>query len=120
MVSGDSTAAAVGGLGDQTRSSGTLFISKANNKSGKRKVPFYPRLDASAGGVIYFDREEVLGGVYDRSMFFVVPPFELDSLNNADPASINFGVDFYLDLCAKTFCRRIAPLNANANPKSKI
>ena len=94
MVGGDSTAAAVGGLGDQTRSSGTLFISKANNKSGKRKVSHYPRLDASAGGVIYFDREEVLGGVYDRSMFFVVPPFELDSLNNADPASINFGGTF--------------------------
>jgi hypothetical protein len=94
MVGGDSTAAAVGGLGDQTKSSGTLFISKANNKSGKKKVAHYPRLDASAGGVIYFDREEVLGGVYDRSMFFVVPPFELDSLNNADPASINFGGTF--------------------------
>jgi hypothetical protein len=94
MVSGDSTAAAVGGLGDQTKSSGTLFISRANNKSGKSKVEHYPRLDATAGGVIYFDREEVLGGVYDRSMFFVVPPFELDSLNNADPASINFGGTF--------------------------
>ena len=94
MVSGDSTTAAVGGLGQPNLSSGTLFISKANNKSGKKKVPNFPRLDASAGGVIYFDREEVLGGVYDRSMFFVVPPFELDSLNNADPASINFGGTF--------------------------
>ncbi|MBA4054265.1 MAG: hypothetical protein C0490_06100, partial [Marivirga sp.] len=94
MVSGDSTTAAAGGLGEQPKSSGTLFISKANNKSGKQKVAHYPRLDATAGGVIYFDREEVLGGVYDRSMFFVVPPFELDSLNNADPASINFGGTF--------------------------
>ena len=90
MVGADSTAAAVGGLGDQSKSSGTLFISKGNNKSGKRKIPDYPRLDAASGGAIYFDREEVLGGVYDRSMFFVVPAFKLDSLNNADPASINF------------------------------
>lgn len=90
MVGADSTAAAEGGLGDVSNSSGTLFISKANNKSGKIKVPHYPRLDATTGGVIYFDREEVLGGVYDRSMFFVVPPFKLDSLNDADPASINF------------------------------
>lgn len=90
MVSADSTAAAVGGLGDQSKSSGTLFISKGNNKSGKRRIPDYPRLDAAAGGAIYFDREEVLGGVYDKSMFFVVPAFKLDSLNNADPASINF------------------------------
>ncbi|HEY5823039.1 MAG TPA: hypothetical protein VIT44_01655, partial [Cyclobacteriaceae bacterium] len=48
------------------------------------------RLDASAGGVIYFDRQEVLDGAYDRSVFFVVPPFKLDSLSDADPASINF------------------------------
>jgi len=90
MVGADSTAAAAGGLSDTARKSGTLFISKASNKSGKLKIPNYPRLDASGGGVIYFDREEVLGGVYDRSMFFVVPPFKLDSLNDADPASINF------------------------------
>lgn len=94
MVSGDSTTAAVGGGGAPSKSSGTLFISKAGNKSGKQKLPHYPRLDATSGGVIYFDREEVLGGVYDRSMFFVVPPFELDSLNNTDPASINFGGTF--------------------------
>jgi len=94
MVSGDSTTAAVGGGGAPSKSSGTLFISKAGNKSGKQKFPHYPRLDATSGGVIYFDREEVLGGVYDRSMFFVVPPFELDSLNNTDPASINFGGTF--------------------------
>lgn len=90
MVGADSTAAVAGGLGDTSKKSGTLFISRGNNKSGKKKIPNYPRLDASSGGVIYFDREEVLGGVYDRSMFFVVPPFKLDSLNDADPASINF------------------------------
>ena len=94
MVGADSTAAAAGGLGDISQSSGTLFISKANNKSGKKKIPNFPRLDATTGGVIYFDREEVLNGVYDRSMFFVVPPFKLDSLNDADPASINFDGTF--------------------------
>lgn len=90
MVGADSTAAAAGGLGNMDMSSGTLFISRSNNKSGKSKIPNYPRMDASTGGVIYFDRQEVLAGVYDRSMFFVVPPFKLDSLNDADPASINF------------------------------
>jgi len=56
----------------------------------KSEYQNFPRLDASAGGVIYFDRKEVLNGAYDRSVFFVVPPFKLDSLNDADPASINF------------------------------
>lgn len=94
LVGADSTAAAVGDLGDISKSSGTLFISKANNKSGKSKIPNFPRLDASTGGVIYFDRPEVLDGAYDRSMFFVVPPFKLDSLNDADPSSINFDGTF--------------------------
>ncbi|NJM24564.1 MAG: hypothetical protein HC859_02590, partial [Bacteroidia bacterium] len=94
MVGVDSVAAAEGGLGDTSRKSGTLFISLASNKSGKLKVPNYPRLDASSGGVIYFDRKEVLNAAYDRSVFFVVPPFKLDSLNDADPASINFDGTF--------------------------
>lgn len=90
LVGTDSTSAAVGGITGYDKTSGTLYISAASNKSGKERIPNYPRLDASAGGVIYFDRKEVLDGVYDRSMFFVVPPFKLDSLNDADPASINF------------------------------
>lgn len=95
MVGADSAAMAAGGMGANTSSSsGTLFISRANNKSGKLNIPGYPRLDATTGGVIYFDREEVLGGVYDRSMFFVVPPFKIDSLNNADPLTIKFDGTF--------------------------
>jgi hypothetical protein len=94
MVGADSTAAAEGGMGNAAKTSGTLFINKPHNKSGKAKIPNYPRLDAAAGGVIYFDRPEVLGGVYDRSVFFVVPPFKLDSLNDADPTSLNFDGTF--------------------------
>ncbi|MEJ7643553.1 MAG: hypothetical protein WKF87_03095 [Chryseolinea sp.] len=95
MVPSDSTTtSAGGGLGSPGKSSGTLFISKANNKSGKKQTAQFPRLDAASGGAIYFDREEVLGGVYDRSIFFAIPPFELDSLNNTDKSSINFGGTF--------------------------
>ncbi|MBS1950593.1 MAG: hypothetical protein JST37_06255 [Bacteroidetes bacterium] len=95
MVGADSTAAAAGGLqASANKTSGTLFINMPNNKAGKIKYPNFPRLDASAGGVIYFDRKEVLDGAYDRSVFFVVPPFKLDSLNDADPASINFDGTF--------------------------
>ncbi len=95
MVGADSAATAQAGLGTGgNKSSGTLFINMPDNKSGKVKYSNYPRLDATAGGVIYFDRSEVLGGVYDRSVFFVVPPFKLDSLNDADPGSINFDGTF--------------------------
>jgi hypothetical protein len=94
MVGADSTAAAAGGMSTTAKTSGTLYINRPNNRSGKEKIPNYPRLDAAAGGVIYFDRPEVLNGVYDRSVFFVVPPFKLDSLNDADPASLNFDGSF--------------------------
>ncbi|MBL7861211.1 MAG: hypothetical protein JNJ65_08615 [Cyclobacteriaceae bacterium] len=95
MVGADSTAQAAGGLqASAGKTSGTLFINRPDNKSGKIKYPNYPRLDATAGGVIYFDRSEVLNGAYDRSVFFVVPPFKLDSLNDADPGSINFDGTF--------------------------
>ncbi|HEX8059568.1 MAG TPA: hypothetical protein VF473_01470, partial [Cyclobacteriaceae bacterium] len=91
MVGADSTAQAAGGLeAGKNQTQGTLFINRPDNKSGREKVPNFPRLDASAGGVIYFDRREVLDGAYDRSVFFVIPPFKLDSLSDADPAAINF------------------------------
>jgi hypothetical protein len=91
MVGVDSTAAAYVGLSAaMNQSSGTLYINDPFNKAGKIKYPNYPRLDASAGGVVYFNRKEILNGAYDRSVFFVVPPFKLDSLNDADPGSINF------------------------------
>ncbi len=94
MVGADSTAAAEAGMPMVGKTSGTLFINLPGNKSGKLKVPHFPRLDATAGGVIYFDRSEILGGAYDRSVFFVVPPFKLDSLNDADPGSIHFDGTF--------------------------
>lgn len=107
MVGADSLAAAEGGLGNISQSSGTLFISKPNNKSGKISIPNYPRLDATTGGVIYFNRPEVLGGVYDRSIFFAVPPFKLDSLNNADPTAIYFNGTFVSSGMFPTFKEKL-------------
>ena len=95
MVGADSAASAAAGLtSGSKKTSGTLYINLPDNKSGRTKTTNYPRLDATAGGVIYFDRSEVLDGAYDRSVFFVVPPFKLDSLNDADPGSINFEGSF--------------------------
>lgn len=94
MQGADSIHAATAGITKVRNSSGTLYISRPNNKSGRTKTADYPRLDASNGGVIYFDRREILNGVYDRSIFFMVPPFKLDSLNDADPSTINFDGTF--------------------------
>ncbi|MCX8491749.1 MAG: hypothetical protein ORN54_11840 [Cyclobacteriaceae bacterium] len=95
LVIADSTAAAASGLpSSSNKKSGTLFINRPNNKSGRTQVPNYPRLDATAGGVIYFDRKEILNGAYDKSVLFAIPPFKMDSLNDADLGSINFDGKF--------------------------
>ena len=71
-------------------SSGVLYINRPNNKSAKIALPNYPRFNSEKGGIVYFDRKQVLGGVYDRSMYFLVPPFDLDSLGGANANAIAF------------------------------
>lgn len=71
--------------------SGTLFINRANNKSGRKIFSDYPKFDGTgSSSIVYFNRPEYLGGVYNRSVYFLVPPFKLDSLSNSDPSSIGF------------------------------
>ncbi len=71
-------------------SSGTLYINKPNNKSSKKKYFNFPRFNSEKGAVAYFDKKQYLDGVYDRSMYFMVPPFDLDSLGGSDAATIAF------------------------------
>lgn len=104
---GSDTTATVALDQSKTKSNGTLYINLPDNKSGRRSIPQYPRLDASAGGIIYFDRRSVLNGAYGRSVYFVVPPFKLDSLGDADPASINFEGTFMSNGMFPPFAERL-------------
>ncbi|WP_242929420.1 hypothetical protein [Pontibacter vulgaris] len=61
--------------------SGKLYINKPNNKSGKDFFPEYPKFDAPIGARVAFNRPDVLGGAYDSTVFFDMPPFKLDSLS---------------------------------------
>ena len=71
--------------------SGVLYISRPNNKSGKKMIPNFPKFKGGGtGSVVYFDRPEILGGTYDKSMYFKLPPFDLDSLSDSDPSAIQF------------------------------
>ncbi len=90
LVNADSAAAAGSASNNLQGSSGTLYINRPNNKSAKNKLPNYPRFNSEKGGVVYFDRKQILGGVYDKSMYFLVPPFDLDSLGGSDASAIAF------------------------------
>lgn len=91
LVGLDSTTATSAGLiGPANKTSGTLFINTPKNKSGIVKTPNYPKFTAGDGAVIYFDRKNILNGIYKRDVYFVIPPFDLDSLNDSDPSTIGF------------------------------
>ncbi len=61
--------------------SGKLYINKPNNKSGKELLPDYPKFEAPIGARVAFNGPEVLGGAYDSTVYFDMPPFKLDSLS---------------------------------------
>ncbi|MCK5702458.1 MAG: hypothetical protein KAI29_14940, partial [Cyclobacteriaceae bacterium] len=73
---------------------GTLYINRPDNKSGRKIFPQYPIFDAERGAIVYFDSEETLGGAYDKSVYFIVPPFGIDSLSSSDPSTIGFAGTF--------------------------
>lgn len=74
---------------------GILYINEPNNKSAQKEFPKYPIFNATKGATVYFLGEEILNGVYDQSLYFVIPPFEIDSVSSTDPNSIAFDGIFH-------------------------
>lgn len=84
------------GLNNQIiESGGVLYINKPNNKSALKDFPEYPIYTASSGAVFYFNNPEILDGAYDRTVYFTVPPFTLDSVSNSDAATVSFNGTFH-------------------------
>jgi hypothetical protein len=107
LVGADSVASDGSIANNLQSSSGTLYINKPNNKSSKEKLLTYPKFDSEKGAVVYFDRKQVLGGVYDKSMYFLVPPFNLDSLGGADASAIAFEGTFVSSGMFPTFKEKL-------------
>ncbi|OUJ71629.1 hypothetical protein BXP70_21330 [Hymenobacter crusticola] len=72
------------------QSAGKLYINRPDNKSGRKKLGAYPSFDASTGAYVFFNNPEVLGGAYDTTVYFDIPPFKIDSLNNVNRSAIGF------------------------------
>ncbi|GAA4311683.1 hypothetical protein [Nibribacter koreensis] len=71
-----------------------LYLNRPDNKSGRKKVPGYPSLDAVSGATVYFNKPEILGGVYDTTVYFTVPPFKIDSMTSSKASAISFNGTF--------------------------
>ncbi|NQZ75784.1 MAG: hypothetical protein HRT61_06680 [Ekhidna sp.] len=77
-----------------TETSGVLHINSGDNKSGRNPSTKYPFFNSDSDAVVYFDSPDVLNGAYDKSVKFIVPPFEVDSLERKDGESISFDGTF--------------------------
>ena len=70
---------------------GLLEIDAPINKSGRTRLPQFPRLYSKEKSYIYYDDPKVAKGAYTRkNFFFELEPFRLDSLNNFSPDIINW------------------------------
>ena len=74
--------------GKQT--SGRLYLNDPRNKSGRKKKGAYPSFASNSPTSVFFNKSDVLGGAYDTTMHFDIPPFKLDSLNNVARATAGF------------------------------
>ncbi|WP_181307802.1 hypothetical protein [Rufibacter sp. XAAS-G3-1] len=71
-----------------------LYLNRPDNKSGRKKSQGYPALDAISGATVYFNKPEILGGVYDTTVYFNIPPFRIDSLASTKRNVIGFKGQF--------------------------
>lgn len=70
---------------------GMLEIDAPINKSGRTRLPQFPRLYSLDKSYVYYDDSSVAKGAYSRnSFYFEMEPFRLDSLNNFSGDIINW------------------------------
>lgn len=71
--------------------SGTLYIDRPENKSGRVAYPDYPIFESRKGAKVYYDQQYVLNGVYDRERFYyLVDIFTIKNLDNFVIDSIKY------------------------------
>lgn len=64
--------------------SGKLYLNSPDNKSGRKKLPEYPKLDIPDGVTVYFN-EKGRHHVFSEEVHFKAGSLSLDSLNTRDP-----------------------------------
>ncbi|MGI4873516.1 MAG: hypothetical protein ACRYFX_20360 [Janthinobacterium lividum] len=75
-----------------TTQSGRLYLNDPLNRSGRKKMAKYPSFSSTSGSAIYFGKPDVLGGAYDSTTYFDVPPFKLDSMGGSKAQASFVGV----------------------------
>lgn len=79
------------------QTSGVLRINEPDNKSARTSRPEFPIFSSDRSATAFFNENGVLGGAYDSTVYFDVPPFKLDSAADADPSTFAFEGTFHAD-----------------------
>lgn len=79
------------------QTSGVLRINEPDNKSARTSKPEFPIFSSDRSATAFFNEAGVLGGAYDSTVYFDVPPFKLDSAADADPSTFAFEGTFHAD-----------------------
>lgn len=79
------------------QTSGVLRINEPDNKSARDSKPEFPIFSSDRSATAFFNENGVLGGAYDSTVYFDVPPFKLDSAADADPSTFAFEGTFHAD-----------------------
>lgn len=66
--------------------SGILYLNAPDNKSGRKKLPQYPRLVIEEGAMVRFDDSTRRDFTYPSDVFFKIEQIDHDSLNSVDMA----------------------------------
>lgn len=74
---------------------GDLLIDDFANKSGLKDFPEYPIFNSFDKSYVFYDKKEILDGVYKRGNFyFQLEPFTIDSLDNFSNEQLRFNGTF--------------------------
>lgn len=70
---------------------GELFIDSPDSKSGRKMQHQYPLLVSKDTSYVYFERKDIVNGIYKRkNFFFEINPFTMDSINSLPPGRLQF------------------------------
>lgn len=75
--------------------SGSLRIDEPDNKSGKDHYSQYPVLSSSKESFVYYDKQEIQNGQYNREKFyFKLDTFSMDSISKLSAKNFDFSGSF--------------------------
>jgi len=90
--------------------SGFLYIDSIKNKSGRINYANYPIFKCTKNSFVYYDKKEILGGVYSRDRFyFEIKPFTVDSLYTFTMEGLEFEGTFHSGGIMPVFDYRLVP-----------